>query len=130
MLEYKSMAEKCKVVYYITPSGRNPVKEFLESITKKHKAKVFRIFQVLKEYGLSSIIPHVKKLTGTPLWEIRIMGQDNIRIIYAAIQKDSILVLHGFSKKTQKTPLREIETALKRHTDWKQRYPLDNPGYR
>lgn len=121
------MPEKCKVIYYISPKGNNPVKEFLESISKKQKAKVFKIFQLLQEYGLSSIIPHVKKITGTPLWEIRILGQDNIRVIYATIQKDFILVLHGFSKKTQKTPAKEITTSLRRYSDWKQRFPLDKP---
>lgn len=65
-------------------------------------------------YGLSTALPHLKKLTGSPLWEIRILGQDNIRILYVTIHQDSILLLHGFIKKTQKTPNREINTALKR----------------
>lgn len=112
------MSGKCTVRYYISPRGENPVKEFLESISKKQKSKTFRIFQLFQEYGLNSITPHVKKLTGTPLWEIRILGRDNIRIIYFIPHKDNILVLHGFFKKSQKTPERELNLALKRYKDW------------
>lgn len=106
------------VVYFTSSAGENPVKNFLESISRKQKAKVFRIFYLLQEYGLSSITPHVKKLTGTPLWEIRILGEDNIRIIYIVPRRNTVLVLHGFIKKTQKTPTRELALALKRYKDW------------
>lgn len=107
-----------KVVYYLTPNDENPVKDFIESLAKKQKAKIFHIFALLQSYGLSSIIPHTRKLIGTPLWEIRILGSDNIRIIYITIKNDQILVLHGFIKKRQKTPTKEISLALKRHQNW------------
>ena len=74
-----------QIIYYISSSGDNPVKEFLDSLQKSQKAKVFRIFQIYQLYGISSIIPHTKKLTGTPLWEIRVKGKDNIRIIYNSL---------------------------------------------
>lgn len=106
------------IVIYYTTSKNNPIKEFIESLSKQQKAKIFRIFTLLEEYGLSSVIPHVKKLSGTPLWEIRILGQDNIRIIYIYTKNNSILVLHGFIKKTQKTPNKEINIALRRFKDW------------
>jgi len=103
-----------RIVYYITARGENPVKEFIESLENKQKAKIFRIFQYIEVYGLSSILPHVKKLSGGDLWEIRILGQDNIRVLYVSFGIQSILVLHGFVKKTQKTSSREIIIALKR----------------
>lgn len=104
-----------RVVYYITPKNENPVKDFIDSLSKKQKAKVFRIFTLLEQYGISSTIPHIKKLSGTPFWEIRILGQDNIRVIYVSTKDNSILVLHGFFKKSQKTPEREINLAYKRY---------------
>lgn len=107
-----------KVIYYISPSGENPVKKFLDSLQKSQKAKVFRIFQAYQLYGLSSIVPHTKKLTGIPLWEIRIKGKDNIRVIYIVRTVKSILALHGFIKKSQKTPNKELRVALDRHKDW------------
>jgi len=83
--------------------------------------KVFRIFQFYQSYGLTSIIPHTKKLKGYPLWEIRIRGKDNVRIIYAVYTKNSIRVLHGFVKKTQKIPRKEMDIVLERYKDWKER---------
>lgn len=107
------MDTKWQVIYYISPSGNNPVKEFLDS----HpiiKLKTFRIIDHIKEFGLLSVIPHIKKLTGTPLWEIRILGQDSTRILFATLQDKQIILLHTFAKKTNKTPQKEIKTSLSR----------------
>lgn len=71
-----------------------------------------------ESYGLETIRPYVKKLSGSPLWEIRILGKDNIRILYVGISGNNIVALHGFFKKTQKTPPKEIETALNRLKLW------------
>ncbi len=71
-----------KVVYYIKSSGKIPVREILNSTKPQIKSKAFRIFQYLEEYGLQSVIPHIKKLSGTPLWEIRMLGGDNVRILF------------------------------------------------
>ncbi|MBI5614428.1 type II toxin-antitoxin system RelE/ParE family toxin [Candidatus Gottesmanbacteria bacterium] len=68
-----------QVYYYRSPSGEIPIEKFLDSLQDKQQAKILRIFQYIKEYGLSAILPHTKKLSGTPLWEIRILGKDNIR---------------------------------------------------
>lgn len=110
-----------EVIYYISQSGENPVKEFLESLQKNQKAKIFRIFGNIEQYGLIGLLPHVKKLSGTPLWEIRILGKDNIRVLYAAVKKDKVLILDGFVKKSQKTPIKEIDTAISRLKNWQAR---------
>lgn len=60
------MAQKFTVYYYISSSGENPVKDFLDGLNEKQRAKVFRIFEVYEEYGLNSITPHTKKVTATP----------------------------------------------------------------
>ena len=79
----------------------------------------------MKDYGISSVLPHVKKLTGVPLWEIRILGRDNIRVFYVMPTGHTVLVLHGFIKKKQKTPLKEIAIAIGRLADWEKAKPLD-----
>ena len=79
--------------------------EFLDSIQKKDKAKFFRIFQNLKQYGMETVISHIKMLTGMPFWKILILGKSNSIIIYAVVIEGEVLLLHGFVKKTQKTPL-------------------------
>ena len=107
-----------KLIYYTNASQDNPFDKFLDSLTEVQQRKILRILANIQNYGLTNAIPHIKKLTNTPLWEIRILGQDNIRVFYATLLENSILILHGFSKKTQKTPPREIETALNRLKDW------------
>lgn len=112
------MDKKCQVVYFVDSKGNNPVSEFLDILSGNQQSKILRILHNIEEYGLSAVIPHVRKLSGTPLWEIRILGHDNIRIIYVIPDKFRVLLLHGFIKKKQKTPPKEIEIALNRLKLW------------
>lgn len=105
--------DKWQIIYYISSSGSNPVKEFLDA-NLRVKVKALRIFSNIEEYGLTSVISHIKKLTGTPLWEIRILGEDSTRILYVTKESKQILLLHAFVKKKDKTPLKEINVALNR----------------
>jgi len=107
------------IYYYSNLVGDMPVKIFIESLTSQQQRKITRILSYIKEYGIITAIPHVKKLAGTPLWEIRILGQDNIRVLFASVLTNSIILLHGFIKKSQKTPNKELETALNRLKEWK-----------
>jgi len=107
-----------KVIYYISPSGDNPVSDFLDTLEHNSQSKILRVLHNIQEYGLDSVIPHIKKLTGTPFWEIRILGQNSIRIIYVVPAKFQVVVLHGFKKKTQKTPLKELEIASRRYNEY------------
>ena len=106
------------VVYFIYKNKENPVKQFIDSLSNKQHAKIFRILLYIEKYGVSSILPHVRKITSTPLWEIRILGNYNIRIIYVLPLSNIVLLLHGFIKKTNKTPKKEINIALNRLKKW------------
>ena len=110
-----------KIIYYTTLRGENPVSDFLDSLSSNQQSKLLRVVVYIETYGLLSILPHVKKLVGTPFWEIRILGKDNLRVIYVSIQNNHVLLLHGFIKKKQKTPLREIQIAFERYRDWLRR---------
>ena len=110
--------DKWQVVYYSSPSGNNPVSDFLDSLDQQAQSKLLRILNYIAEYGLQSVIRHVKKLSGTPFWEIRILGQDSIRIIYVIPTSLKVLILHGFTKKSQKTPLKELDIASKRYQQY------------
>lgn len=107
-----------KVVYYTTTTDDSPFDKFLNSLSERQQRKILRILASIKTYGLTTAIPHIKKFTSTSLWEIRILGQDNIRVLYAALVSDRILLLHGFVKKTQQTPKKEINIALNRLSEW------------
>ncbi|OGK25360.1 hypothetical protein A2954_02225 [Candidatus Roizmanbacteria bacterium RIFCSPLOWO2_01_FULL_37_12] len=106
-----------QILYFIY-SNKNPVKDFIDSLDKKQKSKVFGIFQLVEEYGIFSVPQHIKKIKGTPFWEIRILGKDNIRLIFI-LDKSSLIIFHGFIKKTQKTPQLELKLTFTRFTKWK-----------
>lgn len=115
------MNKTWQIIYYKSESGENPVSDFLDTLDGRQQTKVLRILHNIKEYGLQSVIPHLRKLSGTPFWEIRILGQDNIRVIYIVPTELQLLVLHGFIKKKQKTPQKEIQIASDRYQDWRLR---------
>jgi phage-related protein len=65
--------------------------------------------------------PLVRHLDGK-IWELREESQTNIyRLLYFFFTGQRIVFLHGFQKKTQKTPRREIEIAERRRTHFIQR---------
>lgn len=121
------MAGGWKVVYFISSSGENPVSSFIDSCAKPQQVKILRVLQYLEEYGVQTAIPHIKKLSDTPFWEIRILGKDSIRIIYVVETGKLIILLHGFFKKSPKTPKKEIEICYQRYTEYKQFLTLREP---
>lgn len=108
------MDEKWKIEYYKTTGKNSPVEEFVDRLEAKAQIKVSDTIDLLKEFGINLNLPHVKKVVGTPLWELRIVGQDSIRIFYITQTNKIFLLLHGFQKKKQKTDRKEIAIALKR----------------
>ena len=109
-----NMNKGWRVIYYVSSSGNNPVRDFIDDNVPKQKVKMLRLLFHIEEYGLQAVIPHIKKLSGTPLWEIRLLGQDSIRILFVTRVGNQVVLLHAFFKKTQKTPSREIAIALSR----------------
>ena len=87
----------------------------LLSLPKDLQARFLRISELLESFGPQHVgLPHVGPL-GEKLWEMRLTGRDGIgRAIYTAASGRRLVVLHAFVKKTQKTPRRSIDLALKR----------------
>lgn len=106
-----------EVKFYRTRSGASPVDDFILRSEKSVQSKVFRQIRYLNEFGLTSSNPSLKKIIGTNLWEIRILGRNSIRVICVMIINNQIVVLHIFKKKSQKTPKKELNIALKRYKD-------------
>jgi phage-related protein len=114
--------DEWKLVFYATASGNSPVEEFLSELPKADTARVARELALLQTVGIQLGMPHVRRLEGSELWELRIRGRLHHRILYVAIRDQRMLLLHGFTKKTEKTPAREIQTATARLTDYRKRY--------
>ena len=90
-------------------------KEEIDALSLKMRAKLEHILALLQDYGPVYVRePYVKHLQNK-LWEIRLKDKDGIgRVIYVLASKNRIVLLHAFIKKTQRTPAKAIETALKR----------------
>ena len=108
------MDEKWKIELYENARGEKLVQKFFESLDKKANFKIAHAFELLETFGIEGGYPHVKKLIGTDLWEYRILGSDSIRIFYVSMTGKVFLILHGFKKKRQKTPTKEIKIAEER----------------
>lgn len=115
------MDDKWKIIYYETSQVKSPILEFTQNLDARAQNKIVEALEQLEEFGILLGLPHSKKVTGTPLWELRVLGGDNIRIFYIAIVNHRFLLLHAFIKKKQKTDKREIKTAFERLEDVKSR---------
>lgn len=91
------------------------VKAELEALPEDMKVRFIRISSMISESGLNQVgMPYVRHLQDK-LWEMRMKGRDGIsRALYVTAHKERIVVVRVFVKKTQKTPSREIQLALKR----------------
>jgi phage-related protein len=106
------------VEFYLTDDGTAPVAEFLGDLDPKTRARFRWSIEQLRVRNTRAGPPLVKHLDGD-LWELREESSTNIyRVIYVFFTGRRIVLLHGFQKKTQKTPAREIETARRRHRDF------------
>ena len=87
----------------------------IRSLAHDLQARFLHVAEMLEELGPHRVgQPHVRHLRDK-LWEIRLKGRDGIaRAIYVAVTGRRLVVVRAFVKKTQKTPDREIELALRR----------------
>lgn len=112
------------VIFYEKEEGTIPVQEFLDRLPVKHHAKALRDIDILEKYGAALTEPHVKHIEGK-LWELRIKSASDIsRIFYFIAIGQNIVLLHGFVKKTQRTPDREIRIANAYLEDYQRRNSL------
>lgn len=84
------------------------------------RAKFEHIVRLVQAHGLGQVRkPYVKHLEGK-LWEMRMKGKSTIaRAVYVTAVGKRVVVVRVFTKKSQKTPRREIELALKRAEELK-----------
>ncbi|HET9017698.1 MAG TPA: type II toxin-antitoxin system RelE/ParE family toxin [Thermomicrobiaceae bacterium] len=109
-----------ELVYYETASGRCPVREFLDDLSGEQAERVVRKLDLLETLGTRLDPPHVKPLRGR-IWELRVTGRVHHRVLYAAVVGRRIVLLHAFTKKSQRTPTGEIDLAEARLADYLER---------
>mgnify|MGYP001597829086 CR=1 FL=1 len=103
---------KWKIYFFQTARGDYPVKEFINQQDATTYAKIIHVIDLLEIYGPRLTPPYSKKLQDK-LYELRTKGKIAVRILYV-MHGGTYYLLHVFKKKSQKTPTKEIKTALDR----------------
>ena len=113
-----------RVIFYKDRNGREPVFEYIRELTtctdKNSRIKVNKIndyIEYLARQGKQAGEPYVKRLDDE-IWELRPIRD---RILFAAWDGRSFVLLHHFVKTTRKTPQREIDQAKRNLADYRER---------
>jgi phage-related protein len=105
--------KKLQARFYATGMGRKPVREWLLELPEDDRRLIGKDIQKV-EFGWPIGMPYCRPI-GDGLWEVRSgLTSGRIgRVIFAILAQEMVL-LHGFVKKTQKTPAQDIGLAVKR----------------
>jgi phage-related protein len=99
--------------FYRTDSGREPVREWLKEVEPEDRKVMGEDIKDV-EFAWPIGMPLVRSL-GRELWEVRSSSsRGRIARVLFCVARERMVLLHGFIKKTQKTPHHDIDLALKR----------------
>ena len=110
-----------QIEFYETEQGIQPAKDFLLSLDTKMRAKMVNTISILQDNGYELREPYSKYLS-EGIFELRArVGSDITRVLYFFYVDSRIVLTNGFIKKTNKTPIKEIEKAKKYRADYLKR---------
>ena len=90
----------------------------LDALPEDMRARFRRLTTIVEQAGLMALPRDTVKHLEGRLWELRMTGRDGIaRAIYVTASGQRVVVVRAFVKKTQKTPIRELEIARQRAKD-------------
>jgi phage-related protein len=111
-------AIRLRVFFFKSDSGTEPVRDWLRDLERKDRKTIGEDIKTV-QFGWPLGMPLVRKLE-TDLWEVRSRLQRGIARVIFTVQRDVMILLHGFIKKSQKTPVVELATARKRLAQFKE----------
>lgn len=110
------MSGKLEAFFYRSTTGNEPVREWLLGLSKPERKSIGEdIAYVQYKWPIGK--PRVDHLRGA-IWEIRTSLDNRIARTLFAIDQTSLILLHGFIKKTQNTPATDIDLATTRFKEW------------
>ena len=113
-----------EIEFYDTEAGKCPVREFLDLLEPKMKAKTLRTIDLLETNGPSLREPYSSSM-GEGLFELRSKQSSNItRIFYFFVIGKKVILTNGVLKKSRKTPKTDLELARKYKADYERRHNL------
>lgn len=101
-----------EVAFYQTDTGREPVRDWLKKLTRQDRRSIGIDLKTV-QFGWPLGMPLVRKLE-PGLWEVRSSLDRRIARILFTLSGEKMVLLHGFVKKSQKTPLSDLEVARSR----------------
>jgi phage-related protein len=115
-----------RVEFYREEEGAKPVAAFLREINLSNPRLATRVKEELRQlqdrryHGL----PHTKAIVDQPgLFELRVRGHDDVRVLYFFGAEREVVVVHAFVKKSQRIPTAELEVAMARKRRYERRHP-------
>lgn len=100
------------VVFYRTASGREPVRDWLKALPTQDR-KIVGDDLKTAQYGWPLGMPLIRKVD-SDLWEVRSRLQDRIARVLFTVEGNTMILLHGFIKKSQKTPAKDLQLTKHR----------------
>jgi phage-related protein len=100
---------RLQVVFYRTESGNEPVREWLKSLSPKDRKIIGEDIKTA-QFGWPTGMPLIRKLD-SGLWEVRSQLPNRIARVIFTVEDDVMVLLHGFIKKSQKTPASDLALA-------------------
>ena len=101
-----------KAVFFKTAIGNEPVKEWLLELRKLDRAAIGADIRTV-QIGWPLGMPLVRKME-PDLWEVRSIITDGIARVLFTLEGERMVLLHGFVKKSQKTPQGDLTLAMQR----------------
>jgi len=101
-----------RVIFYRSESGMEPVREWLKELRKEDRRAVGEDIKTA-QFGWPLGMPLIRKIE-KDLWEVRSNITDGIARTFFTVERDTMVLLHGFIKKSQETPQNELQTARRR----------------
>lgn len=102
-----------EIQLYESTNGQKPVEKFIRSLQPHTVAKLRNQLNLLAEFGPSLGMPHTKPI-GNGLVELRIRGKEEVRILYVFMSGNTVVILHGFKKKTMAISKQDLRIAIQR----------------
>ena len=107
-----------EVVFYRSEVGNEPVREWLKELPRDDKRRIGEDIKTA-QYGWPLGMPLIGKIK-KDLWEVRTKLKDGIARVFFTVDGSNMILLHGFIKKSQKTPQNELNTAKVRLRSYKE----------
>ncbi|MCM2359842.1 MAG: type II toxin-antitoxin system RelE/ParE family toxin [Geobacteraceae bacterium] len=106
-----------KVAFYRSEAGNEPVREWLKELSRDDKRQIGEDIKTA-QLGWPLGMPLIRKIE-KDLWEVRTRLADGIARVIFTVDGNYMILLHGFIKKSQKTPQSELKTAMARLGNYK-----------